>query len=248
MKSKALVIPFYNEETRLDLTMLIELVTAWEGQVFFVDDGSTDATLNLLSQIKDSKVTILKLEKNVGKSEALRLAILMVSKKLDGCFIFVADSDFSVSISEVIDFSKNVLKDSDIENYPSDMLVIYSASRLSLGLHSRIGVERHTFRYIIGIFIRWYINFIIVCPARDPQTPIKAYFINDAFLVVSSKGTQTRWFLDVEFLLRSRASGFKVYWREFQLKNWRDIPTSNYSGSLALYVLLDLFRLYKVRA
>ncbi len=68
--SVGLVVPCYNEETRLNLDYWLRLITEinhvdW----IFVDDGSRDKTLNIRrEQFKYETVTVLALEENHGKS------------------------------------------------------------------------------------------------------------------------------------------------------------------------------------
>lgn len=247
MIEKLLILPFYNEELRLNINLIEELIKAWDGRLIFVDDGSTDSTYNLLSQFKNSKLSLLKLEKNVGKSEALRKAFEGLRNDSYDGLVFVADCDFSVSIFEIIDFSDSVLKNYKEYSVPEETFVIYSASRLPLSTETRVEVERHKFRDVIGFLIRSYVKLISSCPAKDPQTPIKGYLMNNAFSRIISEKAHTRWFLDIEFLQRARSLNLMVEWHELQLMRWRDVPTKNYSGTLATYVLLDIFKLFKIR-
>lgn len=71
----SVVVPAYNEEDALPelhkrLSNVIDkLGVDWE--VIYVNDGSTDNTLNVLTSFKDSRVTIIDLSRNFGKEIAM---------------------------------------------------------------------------------------------------------------------------------------------------------------------------------
>jgi len=61
-KTIYMVVPCYNEEKRLNLEYWNELIDIAGTKWIFVNDGSTDNTLNLLQGIKNASV--ISLEKN----------------------------------------------------------------------------------------------------------------------------------------------------------------------------------------
>lgn len=73
----SVVIPVYNEEESLEIlfneldSVLVYLKKSYE--IIFVDDGSTDKTLNILKSIneKDKNVKIVRLKRNFGQTAAL---------------------------------------------------------------------------------------------------------------------------------------------------------------------------------
>ncbi len=247
MSRNVLIVPFYNEQLRIKMEMFDRLINSWEGHIVLIDDGSTDGTYELLTKLESSKVSVLKLEVNSGKSEALRHAMQRLKSEFSGGFIFSADCDFSVPIEDLIEFKDSVLKRASTSNLSDNSLIIFSSSRISINKHVKVNIERNLFRDLIGFAIRRYIKWLSSCPAKDPQSPVKAYFVNDALESVCTKGLKTRWFLDIEFLLSAKAFGLQLNWQEFQLPAWKDIPTKNYSGTLAFFVLTDLLNLFRLR-
>jgi len=93
-----MVVPCYNEEKRLNLEYWNELIDTAGTKWIFVNDGSTDNTLNLLQGIKNASV--ISLEKNVGKAEAIRRGVVSTFEALnqdDFSFGYIdADGAFAV--------------------------------------------------------------------------------------------------------------------------------------------------------
>lgn len=72
-----IIIPCFNEENRLDFKNFKKcLKTYHDFQLCFVNDGSTDNTLNLLSSFQQKfrkRVTVIDMKKNKGKSFAIKV-------------------------------------------------------------------------------------------------------------------------------------------------------------------------------
>ncbi len=96
MKKVSVLIPCFNEAQTLpalyeELKKLADTQTAYDWELMFVDDGSVDATLDVLKQlhIKDERVCVLSLSRNFGKENALLAGIDNVS----GDCVVVMDAD-----------------------------------------------------------------------------------------------------------------------------------------------------------
>ena len=101
-KSLSVIIPTYNEQQSL-----AELVTAlkdvlkpynkWE--VLFIDDGSTDGSIELLSEIIDNEsgFILVQLHRNYGKSAALAEGF----KLAEGDYIITMDADLQDDPQEI---------------------------------------------------------------------------------------------------------------------------------------------------
>jgi glycosyltransferase involved in cell wall biosynthesis len=85
----SVIIPLYNKEQYIESTLKSVLnQTLNDFEVIIVDDGSTDNSLKIVSQIKSSKVKILK-QKNQGPSVARNKAIA----NANGKYIAPLDAD-----------------------------------------------------------------------------------------------------------------------------------------------------------
>ncbi len=78
MKKISVLIPCHNEEKSLpllypELVKLMDSTTNYQWELMFVNDGSTDGTLELLRQLrqKDQRVNFVDLSRNFGKEAAM---------------------------------------------------------------------------------------------------------------------------------------------------------------------------------
>lgn len=96
-----IIIPFYNEEKRIEIERFHQIFNNYlQYDFILVDDGSTDDTSIILNEFKNKfpNLTILKLDKNVGKAEAIRAAVLSIS---NADFIVYYDADLATPFSEL---------------------------------------------------------------------------------------------------------------------------------------------------
>src|SRR5437016_1955149 len=107
MSRLLLVIPCFNEEKRLDVEAFRAFALEGHDVAFlFVNDGSSDGTLRLLESLRDSdpnRFSVLNLERNSGKAEAVRRGILAALERgteLTGFW----DADLATPLSEVKGF------------------------------------------------------------------------------------------------------------------------------------------------
>lgn len=78
MKKVSLLIPAYNEEETIpllynELNKVVETISGYEFEIFFVNDGSSDNTLNILRNLQqiDSRVNYISFSRNFGKETAM---------------------------------------------------------------------------------------------------------------------------------------------------------------------------------
>lgn len=90
MKKVSVIIPTYNrEQTILRAVQSVLNQTYTDLEVMIVDDGSIDATSEVVSQIKDDRVRYIPLEKNGGVSNARNVGVQFA----EGEWIAFQDSD-----------------------------------------------------------------------------------------------------------------------------------------------------------
>ena len=78
MKKVSLLIPAYNEEETIpllynELNKAVETISGYEFEIFFVNDGSSDNTLNILRNLQqiESRVNYISFSRNFGKETAM---------------------------------------------------------------------------------------------------------------------------------------------------------------------------------
>ena len=100
----SIVIPAYNEEDRLLITLrkifafINENQNQFNTEVIVVSDGSTDRTEELVLQEFGGKLNFIILPQNMGKGAAVREGIL----NSKGDLILFTDADGSTPITELI--------------------------------------------------------------------------------------------------------------------------------------------------
>lgn len=95
----SIIIPAYNEENRIKNTL--ESIVGIEdiNEIVVVDDGSSDDTYKVASEIKNEKLKVFKLDKNRGKGYALNYGLKISMKNAD--IIGFLDGDLGESASEI---------------------------------------------------------------------------------------------------------------------------------------------------
>lgn len=91
MPELSVVVCVYNEEENIH-PLCEQIDAALQGidyELIYVDDGSTDTTLQRLKEVKNPRLTILELRKNYGQSPALAAGI----QHAQGDFIVTLDGD-----------------------------------------------------------------------------------------------------------------------------------------------------------
>ncbi len=189
------VIPCYNEETRL----LSDEFKAFAHKnlgyhLCFVNDGSTDNTLEVLKELRkgnESNISIYDCKKNGGKAEAVRQGILHLSKDPQFNYIGFLDADLSTDFRDFDDLV------STIEN--SDFKIV-SGSRIS-----RMGADitKKSARKIISMTVNFIIQTILGMPFKDTQCGAKI-MDRDIANKMFQKPFVTKWLFDVEIFMRIR--------------------------------------------
>jgi glycosyltransferase involved in cell wall biosynthesis len=105
MQKVCIVIPCFNEANRLEVNNFRDYLSLNSHVHFcFVNDGSSDNTLQILREQFETKyanATILDLQKNVGKAEAIRTAVNECLQKLQCNYIGYFDADLATPLTEI---------------------------------------------------------------------------------------------------------------------------------------------------
>lgn len=95
--SLSLVMPAFNEEATIAQAIERVLAQPFVGELIIVDDASTDDTPNILEQITDERVTVLKHPINRGKGAAIRTGIGQASLP----FVGIQDADLEYNPADL---------------------------------------------------------------------------------------------------------------------------------------------------
>lgn len=223
MRKTGVVIPCYNEANRLDTKAFLAALEVEPNLAFlFVDDGSTDGTLQLLNSIKDqnqTQVDILRLERNSGKAEAVRRGMLQL---IDGQSENVGywDADLATPLEAIAEFCQ--LLDSTDKT-----MVIGSRVRL-LGR----SVERNALRHYVGRIFATCASLLLQVVVYDTQCGAKMFKNSTLLRKVFGKPFKVNWTFDVEMFARFplvlgiSPAQISTQWYEYPLKEWIDVKGS----------------------
>ena len=229
------IIPCYNEAERLSGDEFIHFAQQNPGyHLCFVNDGSTDNTLQVLQQIRkdnEDSISIYDCKQNGGKAEAVRQGMLFLSKdKQFDCFAYL-DADLSTDFADLNELVRTL----ENSNYK-----IVSGSRIS-----RMGADiaKESARKIISKSINLIIQKILGMPFRDTQCGAKVMkpsIVEEVF----AKPFKTRWLFDVEIFIRMRKIYGKAAASQFiceqPLKRWVHADGSKLSMKDSIKIIWQL--------
>ena len=205
-----IVIPCYNEENRLNKQAFMDFVKENPSVAFlFVNDGSSDNTLDILTQLINNQenLLLLNLEKNSGKAEAVRQGVLYVAENYDCDFIGFLDADLAIPLDEILNFLHIM------QRY--DFNAVTALRLMRLGAK----IKRKFFRHIFSRIFATTTSVLLKLPVYDTQCGAKMYkkqiikpLFNDRFI--------SKWLFDVEILARY----IKIFGRENAIINIYECP------------------------
>ena len=193
----AVIIPFYNEEKRI----LPKEFTAFAAQyknilMILINDNSKDKTLDKLKFIQSQvpeNISVLNLERNYGKGNCVREAILAVQSH-NIPFIGYLDADLSTSFESFL-----------------KLYLIIKENRYDAVFGSRIKkidtvIHRTLFRHLAGRLVATIVDSKFKIGCYDTQCGAKV-FKNDIIASAIEQPFFTRWLFDVEIILRLKKIG-----------------------------------------
>ena len=166
-------------------------------ELLFVDDGSDDATVEVLEQalaVTALRGEILRQDTNRGKGAAVRAGMM----KASGRFVAFTDADLSTPPADVVRALALV------ESGVADVVV---ATRTHAA--SRIPVPQPGLRRRSGKCFNLLLRLLRLAPLRDTQCGLKAFTSAAAHQLFADLVTEGFSF-DVEVLLRARRLGLRV--------------------------------------
>jgi|688.fasta_scaffold402647_2 glycosyltransferase involved in cell wall biosynthesis len=231
--STYVIVPCYNEEFRLDIDYWNELISKFDYNWIFVNDGSTDQTKKKLEEI--SGIKILELTQNSGKAEAIRFGanhIIEKHKDLDFILAYI-DSDGAFDLKDISRnfeiFSQKVLQ----EQYQTVWATRVALSGRKI---NRSSVRHYTSRIIISLIGLKFRNL-----PYDPQTGFKIFMMNRDLRKIFEKEFKTRWFFDIEIINRFKTnSGKEIKIWEEPVNFWKDVNGSKLNFKQYIRVLMEL--------
>ena len=117
----------------------------------------------------------------------------------------------------------------------------YWGSRVAL---SGRNITRHNLRHILSRILITFFGYRMGNLPYDPQTGFKIFKFNKEQMAIFDRNFETKWFVDIEILLRFKAVNGKDMriWEE-PVNTWKDIEGSKIRGLELITVFRDLVKI-----
>ena len=209
----SILMPVYNEAARVlqSLERVLAVSYPCDIEVVIVDDGSQDATPQLLAGIDDPRARVVTHERNRGKGAAIKTA----SQHAQGDYMIICDADLEYSPEEIPTLLAPVLA--------GDIEVVYGTR--TFGSHNA-----YSFWYVMGnrgvttfanVIYNSYISDLETCFKLMPLALYKELDIQSQGFGMEAEVTGkllargVRPFeVPISYKARSREEGKKLTWRD----------------------------------
>ena len=193
----SLIIPAFNEGARLPTTLpqIVEYLQAQQftSEVIVVDNNSSDETARIAEEFAAEYPFIRVLsESRQGKGAAVRTGMMAAM----GEYIFMADADLSMPITEIKKFLPPVLEGYDVG----------IASREVPGA---VRYNEPAYRHLMGRVFNLIVKIIAVPGYQDTQCGFKSFRRSVALDILEGQ-TIDGWAFDVELLYIARRRGYEI--------------------------------------
>jgi len=215
-----IVVPCYNEESRLDVAAFDEYLAS-TGDVHFVlvNDGSKDRTLAViegLAKKHPERVRVLDVQPNQGKAEAVRRGMVLATRDSDFAYAGFWDADLATPLDAIVLFM-------DVFRRLARVDIVFGTRVQLLGRQ----IERKAARHYLGRLFATAASMVLSLPVYDTQCGAKLFRVNDDSRALFDAPFGSRWIFDVELAARycQKHSGeIGIY--ELPLDRWRDVGES----------------------
>lgn len=191
-----IVVPCYNEAQRLDAAAFeAELERRPDLQFLFVNDGSRDATAEILNGIarRHRRAEALHLERNGGKAEAVRQGMRYACTRPAAELVGFWDADLATPLADIEEFERTLARRTDIE----------AVLGARLPLKGR-RIHRRKIRQLLGGVFSFAASLCLGGRFVDTQCGAKLFRASGELYHVLERPFLARWIFDVEIVARWR--------------------------------------------
>lgn len=236
MTHVVLVVPCFNEASRLDLGQFESLLVDEAIHLSFVDDGSTDDTLTVLRRFaatRPDRVGVVALARNAGKGEAVRVGLRRALE--DGApWVGFADADLATPPSELRRLVGVALA--------GDRDVIMGCRVARAGA----AIERRPVRHYLGRVFATYASVVLDAAFYDTQCGAKLFRASPTLVRALSEPFDAGWVFDLELLGRLRYDPIRPigfgHFLEVPLDVWEDVGGSHIRPSSLPSIALGVMK------
>jgi dolichyl-phosphate beta-glucosyltransferase len=235
----AIVVPCYNEANRLPFDNFLAFAKKnTDVLICFVNDGSKDATLDVLQKLQtlSNNIEVFDMPANGGKAEAVRNGMLYVHQKNSATYIGFLDADLATTAEEWLQMAKY-----GEQNKVFGAVVGSRIQRLGAN------IVRDDNRSIFSSIIKKFIKIILKTHFQDTQCGAKIFNRNIVPSLYSAP-FMTPWLFDVEIFLRLQSKFGKTALPkgvlEYPLLNWTEIGGSKLKLKDTIKIPMQLVKLH----
>ena len=238
MERICIIIPCYNEAERFLTDDFLNFIrTSSDIDFCFVNDGSTDPTLEKLLNIQKQspdRIEVVTYSDNRGKAEAVREGFLKMLALNRYQWLAFADADLATPLHEVERLIRIAQSEKEV--------MVVMGSRLA---HLGGTIQRRFYRHITGRIFAWVVSLLFSLNAHDTQCGAKV-FRTDLIAEIIQKPFISHWLFDIEMLLRVRNlhRNYNQIIREIPLNVWIEQGNSKIRFSHLLRMPFQLWKIY----
>lgn len=237
--NEQLIIPCFNEESRLNQAALDVLLRRPTLRLVLVDDGSSDRTLQVLGAYRaehPERVEVVALPRNRGKAEAVRQGLLH-ALAAGADVLGYTDADFATPPSELLRLLER-LEQGDLDLVFGARVRVYGSQ-----------IRRVGNRHVLGRVFASAASFALGEAVYDTQCGAKWFRRTEPLERAVARPFEPNWAFDVELLARlfGKHGGPRLSperCREIPLEVWTDVPESKVKLSGMIKSLVDLGGVY----
>jgi dolichyl-phosphate beta-glucosyltransferase len=245
-ESCIVVVPCYNEAARFQADQFARFLscpTNSSVRFLFVNDGSTDATLSVLSAFCahfPDRAVVLDQQPNQGKAEAVRKGMLQIANSASVTVTGFWDADLATPLAQITDFLTLLASRPDLS-------MVFGARVRLLGR----AIHRQSLRHYLGRCFATVVSVLLRLPIYDTQCGAKLFRITPQLRQILAEPFHSRWIFDVEILARfleadqgdSRRLAAEIY--EYPLPEWTDVAGSKVRSHDFIRALAELATIYR---
>lgn len=220
----SIIVPCYNEANRLPRSEYIDFARthAERFQFIFVNDGSTDATAEVLQGMvaeMPNAFAVVSLQNNGGKAEAVRAGLnhAIAERATEVAYL---DADLATPLAEMLRL---------LEIFRTRNADIVIGSRIALHGYA---IERNLVRHYTGRVFATLASLVLRWRAYDTQCGAKLFRVNSTLRAALRDAFASRWGFDIELLGRLTIGSAgappipvsRIV--EVPLEKWTDVPGS----------------------
>lgn len=244
MPRHAIVVPCYNEAARFSPEAFLDNAERTpERRFVFVDDGSTDATWDVLTRTaaeRPEQLEAVQQRPNAGKAEAVRRGVLHAMLDPETEWVGYFDADLATPL-DALDLMIVLIQEH------ADLELVLAARVQLLGRH----IDRNPARHYAGRVFATAASTLLAMPIYDTQCGAKLFRVNDVLRAAFAERFVTAWTFDVELLSRlahlRRDAGLaplEAVTHELPLTRWTDVAGSKVRAKDFPLALRDLARIW----